>query len=212
MSSPARAVADTVVLRYFLFVDRMNLLFELLGTPIAVPDVVYADDEEHVSNEQLVSEIERSIRWHQAAGRDRRRPDDKREQAVRLAARLLGIRDHVNEGSVLVEQLSVTELELFARLTSIEHVEEFGTVAPLGAGEAACIAMAYERSMTLVTDDNDALKALGAIKPGSPYERIRKLLIRAVAEVLVDESEANLIFDEMVALGFYGGQVPFPSP
>ena len=211
VSSPARAVVDTVVLRYFLFVGKTDLLLDLLGTPIAVPEVVYSPDEESVVNDHLVSEIERSIRWHRTAAGDRRRPDDKRSQAARLVERLLEVREHVNEGSILVEKLSLSELVLFTRLTSLEHVEEFGIVAPLGAGEAACIAMAKERSMTLVTDDNDALKAFGTIEPGNAYERIRKLLMRAVDEEHVDESEANLIFIEMVVLGFYGDQAPFPD-
>lgn len=187
------------------------MLFELLGTPISVPDAVYAPDEEHVVNEHLVSEIERSIRWHRMAAGDRRRPDDKRGQAAGLAERLLEVREHVDRDRIVVEHLSAAEVMLFARLTSFEHVEEFGTVAPLGAGEAACIAMAHERSMTLVTDDNDALKAFDAVKPGGAYERIRKLLIRAVTEGLIDESEANLIFNKMVVLGFYGDRVPFPG-
>jgi len=211
VSSSARAVADTVVLRYFLFVDRMGLLLDLLGEPIVVPDAVYSPDEEEVENEHLVSEIERSIRWQRAAARDRRRPEDKRRQAAGLERRLLEVRGHVDAGRIVVEQLSTSEIDLFVRLTSVEHVAEFGIVAPLGAGEAACIAIAHEQSMTLVTDDNDALRAFDAIKKGAAYERIRKLLIRAASEGLIDVEQANGIYGEIVALGFYGDQFPFPD-
>ncbi len=34
------SVVDTVVLRYFLLVDKADLLIELLGIPIGVPRVI----------------------------------------------------------------------------------------------------------------------------------------------------------------------------
>lgn len=211
VSLPTRAVVDTVVLRYFLFVDQAELLLQLLGRPIVVPEAVYSTQDEHVENEQLLSEMVRSIRWHERFACDQRRPRDKRDQADRLASRLALVHELVARGDVVVEQLSETELSLFARLTSIEHVAEYNIVAPLGTGEAACIAIAHERSLTLVTDDNDGLRAFGEVSGGGVYERIRRLLVGAADEGHIDRGQANLIHREMVELGFYDRAAPFPA-
>ena len=56
---PARAVVDTVVLRYFLLVDRWDLLTAVLGAPIVVPRIVY-DPQEGSVGETAMSEITRS--------------------------------------------------------------------------------------------------------------------------------------------------------
>lgn len=211
VSSPASSVVDTVVLRYFLFVGKADLLVQLLGRPIMVPNAVYSTADDDGTTEALLSELMRSIRWQRSSALDLRRPRDKRALAVQLANRLETIHNLVARGDVVIEQLSAEELALFVRLTSVEHIGEFGLVAPLGTGEAACIAIAHVRSMTLVTDDNDGLRAFQSINTDAPYERIRKLLIRAANEGLITQAEANAIYNEMLQLGFYGDEPPFPS-
>lgn len=96
-------------------------------------------------------------------------------------------------GELEVVDLGDDELELFAALTSAESARELGLKLPLGAGEAACVAVAVTRGWTLATDDQDALRALGALSPGHPYERIRRLLQRAAVAGLVTEVEANAL-------------------
>ncbi len=72
------------------------------------------------------------------------------------------------------------------------------------------MAIASERRWVIATDDSDALKALHRITPRHPYERVRKLLIRAANAGHVTEGEANGIHDDMVRLGFWDRQRPFP--
>jgi len=64
----------------------------------------------------------------------------------------------------------------------------------------------------MVTDDNDALKALSGLYVGSQvygYERIRKLLIRAARENSISEEEANQIHYQMTSYGFWDSQRSF---
>ena len=75
--------------------------------------------------------------------------------------------------------MTESELDTFQRLTADEPDDHFGLLAPLGAGEAACIAIALERDHVMATDDSDALRVLHRLRPHHPYERIRRLLIRA---------------------------------
>jgi predicted nucleic acid-binding protein len=73
----------------------------------------------------------------------------------------------------------------------------------LGSGEAACLALAVERDLVLVTDDSDALAALEALRAGHPYERIRKLLRRAANSKLITRKRAREIHDAMRQAGFW---------
>jgi predicted nucleic acid-binding protein len=98
----------------------------------------------------------------------------------------------------------------FARLLSSRQVGQMGLLAPLGPGEAACVAIAIAREWILASDDSDALAALEQLNPGHPYERIRRLLQRAANEGRVSRREANEIHREMIRLGFRDRTRPFP--
>ncbi len=165
---PEPAVVDTVVLRYFLFVARQDLLVALLGSPLMVPRVVFDPDEGDVP-EAAMSELTGSIRFQRRAAADGGRLPAARSRAVTNAERLEAIFEMHARGDVEVVDLEVEELDLFARLTSTDSARELGLSFSIQAGEAACIALAVKRGWVLATDDQDALAALGALDPGHAY-------------------------------------------
>jgi hypothetical protein len=63
----------------------------------------------------------------------------------------------------------------------------------------------------LVTDDTDALRSLEHHKWGHPFERIRRLLIRAAESKICTRERANEIHREMRHLGFWDREDPFPA-
>lgn len=201
-------VVDTVVLHYFLLADRIELLMELLQPPIGVPRIVYDPDDAEGSDE-TVSELRRNIRYEQriarAADVDRVARDRARDQAARLQ-RI----DHFIGGQIDVLDLTHDELDILARLTAQPPEASLGLIVPLGAGEAACIAVALGRQRVLATDDNDALRVLQKLHRIHPYERIRRLLIRASNAGLISEKEANKIHMQMRDAGFWDSTAPFP--
>lgn len=167
------AVVDTVVLRYFLLVDEIDLLLKLVGSPLAVPRIVYDPDEAEETPEDARSEITRSISYQRRAGDDPARGDSSRLDAAANAARLEEVVRIHAEGAIVVLDLEDHELDLVGRLTSPTSCKEFGLRFPLDPGESACLAIAVHRDVILVTDDSDALRALEHERPGHPYERIR---------------------------------------
>lgn len=208
------SVVDTVVLMYFLMVDEVELLLDLLGDPIAVPRVVFDPDEPapaEVEDADTLCEISRSIEHHRRVSQDPARDDDARQTAARNANRLATMAEFHERGQVIVLDLTADELELLGRLTSRERCGDFGLRFPLEAGEAACLALAVSRELTLATDDTDALMALESQAPGHPYERIRRLLIAAGERGVRTKTEANEIHDEMRRVGFWDTTLPFPD-
>jgi len=210
-SESPESVVDTVVLRYFLLVDEAELLLRLLGAPIGTPRIVYDNDEAAHMPEDARSEITRSISYQQRASADAARDADARQEAARNAERLQQLEGLRGSGRLVILDMSDQELALVGRLTSPSRCKEFGLRFPLDAGEAACLAIAVERGLVLATDDADALRALGQHAPGHPYERIRKLLIRAGDDGLCTNERANEIHREMRRLGFWDRGDPFPG-
>lgn len=208
-SESRRSVVDTVVLRYFLLVDELDLLVGLLGEPLGVPRIIFDPDEGDVP-ELARSELTRSVAFQRRVADDPAREENGRLTAASNAERLQQIGAAHEGGQIRTLDLTEAELEIVAALTSPIRCKEFGLVFPLAAGEAACIAVAVSRDLVLATDDSDALKALHVMVPGHPYERIRKLLIRAGNEGAISKSRANDVHTEMRALGFWDIQRPFP--
>lgn len=204
------AIIDTVVLRYFLFVDRQNLLRDLLGRPLRVPRIVFDPQEEPDLPELGMSEITRSIRVQATWAEDDKRSRHLRERAARNAERLRRVHALHNAGHLQVQDMTDAELVTFGQLVSVKQVGKMGLLAPLGPGEAACVAIAIARRWVFASDDSDALAALGQLNPGHPYERIRRLLHRAANEERISRSEANEIHREMLRLGFRDRTRPFP--
>ncbi len=210
-SESADAVVDTVVLRYFLLVEEVDLLLKLVGSPLAVPRIVYDPDEKEQTPEDARSEITRSISYQRRASDDPARGESARHEAASNATRLQGAASVHAAGALVVVDLGHQELDLVGRLTSPTTCKEFGLRFPLGPGEAACLAIAVERDLVLVTDDTDALRALEHHRRGHPYERIRCLLIRAAESNLCTRKRANEIHREMRHLGFWDREEPFPA-
>lgn len=201
------AVVDTVVLRYFLLVDQFELLLQVLGEPLRVSRVVY--DPEDAGDERAMSEMVRSVHLQSQRSVDKGRREEERKRADRFATRLATVHGHVADGTISVIDMSESELELFSRLSSDDHVAEFGLTFPLDEGEAATLAIAIERGWVFVSDDSDALTAMQHIRRRHPYQRIRKILIAAADEGAVTRDEANAIHSEMRDFGFWDMTSPF---
>lgn len=223
--SPASAVLDTVVLRYFLLVDRTELLLNLVGSPLGVPRVVYDPDEgplppgvpRAVSDRDdgpippdAMSEMTRAIYDQRRRAEDLLQPDDVRAAASKAMQRLHAIHSLNGIGHIEVLDMTTDELSLFASLTSPRGAAAADLLFPLAAGEAATIAISIRRGLTCATDDSDGLHALEVLAPGHPYERIRKLLRRAADEGLVTPALANEIHTDMRKSGFWDNGTPFP--
>lgn len=204
------STVDTVVLLYFLLAEECDLLLTLLGEPIWVPLTVYDPSEQALPPEalrhpELLSEIRRARRHFEV---EEQMHADPRGRARRLEAA-----DTLHaEGRLNVVELDEQELLLAAKLQSRAGAAAHGLRAPLGPGEAACLAVAWLRGWTLVTDDADALKVLTSLAAGAthPYDRIRKLLIRAAESALITKERANEIHRDMRSFGFWDSVLPFP--
>lgn len=210
-SEEPRCVVDTVVLRYFLVVDEMPLLVDLLGTPLGVPRIVFDPEEEPETPDDARSEITRSVSYQLKVSRDPARDPMSRADAVLHAQRLGEIGGEHRAGRVVVLDLDDEERALFARLTSPRTCKDFGLRFPLDPGEAACLAFAVNRGLVLATDDADALRALEHHRPGHPYERIRRLLARAADSGLCTRERANEIHAAMQLAGFWDREAPFSA-
>lgn len=212
VSSPEHDnVTDTVVLLYFLLVGEAELLVELLDGAIQVPRAVYDPEDRDLPSEalrhsDLLSEMRQSARHYEVAART--------GDAPRLHLdRVLAVDTLYDTGLLRVVDMTPEELTEAAGLQSRSVTKHHPIRAPLGAGEAACVAIASRRGWSIVTDDDAALEVMRSIhgKDEFEYERIRKLLIRAGQEKLISKRRANDIHAEMRGLGFWDKGTPFPE-
>lgn len=201
-------VVDTVVLHYFLLVEEYELLLDLLEPPVGIPRIVY-DPDEGASADAGASELRRNIRYEERIARTSQ-AGRERHAALQRAQRLRVI-DPLVGGRVQVLDMTDSELKLFGRLTADEPDSDLDLLAPLGAGEAACVAIAIERGHVLATDDTDGLRVLHRLRPDHPYERIRRLLIRAGHDATITRDRANTIHRLMREMGFWDAVDPFPE-
>jgi hypothetical protein len=199
-------VVATVILHYFLLVEQSELLLELLEPPVGVPRIVY-DPEDGASADVVVSELRQNIRYEERIARTTKADKPEHHDAQQRAQRLQVI-DRLIGDAVHVLDMTDAELDVFERLTAEQPEDELGLVVPLGAGEAACIAIALERGHVLATDD---LRALHRLKQDHPYERIRRLLMRAGENAIIPRGEANDIHRRMREMGFWDAVAPFPG-
>ena len=207
MSSERNHILDTVVLLYFLLAEQEDLLGDLIGWPLRVPFAVY-DPDDWTGSLGSKPRPELSSEMHQAEQYYGNITFETGDTGA--AFKINKVNRLYAEGRVVVEAMDPGEQRLADELQGARALQ-LGLRAPLGAGEAACIAIAFQRDWTIVTDDNDALRALSGLYGDQDYsyERIRKLLIRAAVENRVTEDEANLIHDSMVSYGFWDSQRPF---
>jgi hypothetical protein len=207
---PPKTIVDTVILMYFLFAQEAELLLDLVGRPVAVPRIVYDPDEGAVIPRAARSEITHSIEYQRGIATDRARDEAVCRRARANAERLQSIRDLHTAGALTTVDLLPDELRVVSSLTSPSGCKAFNLKFPLGAGEAACLAVSVKRDLVLATDDNDALKALASIPGAHRYQRIRKLLIAAASSGRISRERANAIHAEMRRLGFWDRTPPFP--
>lgn len=208
MSSDDAHVLDTVVLLYFLLTGEEELLGELIGWPFRVPFAVYDPDEQAIPLESspqpdLLSEMRQIVRYY-----DNLASSTGDTESLWRVSRVDRLHD---EGRLVAEAMDPLEQRLADQLQGTIALQ-YGLQAPLGPGEAACVAMAHQRDWTIVTDDSDALKVLSGLRGDKHYryERIRKLLVRAADERVITRDEANRIHAEMKAHGFWDATCPFP--
>ena len=76
----------------------------------------------------------------------------------------------------------------------------------VSAGEAACLAVAYLRHMSVFTDDRDARQI--AIQYGIPVSGTIGVLVEAVRRNVLNLEQANRVLREMIHLGY---RAPFPT-
>jgi hypothetical protein len=199
---------DTVIAHYFLLSDEFELLLRLLDPPVVVPSIVF-DPDEKGSAAAAQSELRRAIAYEQRRAKDVTSDEDDRKLASANVRRLEAVIGYVRRGQLQVVDMTSDEYDLYNELTTASSPPE-GLIVALGPGEAACLAIALRRGYVFATDDTDALRILERRAPGHPYERIRKLLIRAAEEGLIDRRRANAIHEQMRMLGFWDTQPPFP--
>lgn len=207
MSSERNHIIDTVVLLYFLLAEQEDLLGDLIGWPLRMPFAVY-DPDDWTGSLESKRRLDLSSEMYQA---ERYYDNMALETGDTGAAFKINKVDRLHaEGRVAVEAMDLAEQRLADELQGARALQ-LGLRASLGAGEAACVAIAFQRDWTIVTDDNDALRALSALYGDRDYgyERVRKLLIRAAVENRVAEDEANRIHDSMASFGFWDSQRPF---
>ena len=209
MSSDESRVLDTVVLLYFLLADEEELLGELIGWPFRVPFAVYDPEEramplESTPQPDLLSEMRQIVRYY-----DNIAASNGDTESLWKVSRVDRLHD---ERRLVAESMDPLEQRLADQLQG-PYASQFGLQAPLGPGEAACVAIAHRRDWTLVTDDSDALKVLSGLSGDKPYryERIRKLLVRAADERTITRDQVNRIHAEMKAHGFWDSTCPFPQ-
>lgn len=207
-------IVDTVVLMYFLLVGQEGLLGDLLGRPLQAPVAVYDPEDRELleatpPRSEFLSEMRQSVRHYETAAELATEPEAA-ERATGLLDRIRRVDELCDTGGLVSVVLTPREQLLAARLQSGDAAE-YGLKFRLGPGEAACVAIAVERGWTIATDDADAFRVLDRLHDGQsyPYERIRKLLIRAADEGRITREEANRLHDEMRSLGFWDSGRPF---
>ena len=214
MLSEGSHIVDTVVLMYFLLVGRETLLADLMGRPLQVPFAVYDPEgrklpEGASPRSELLSEMRQAVRHYEVAA-EAAAESESSDHEIESFNRIKRIDDLYDEGCLFTVAMTSEELLLAARLQSNDS-SAHGLKVGLGPGEAACVAISYTRGWTIATDDADALKVLDRLHAGGdyPYERIRKLLVRAADEGHISREEANRLHDEMRTLGFWDSGQPF---
>lgn len=142
MSYSSNHIIDTVVLLYFLLVEETYLLGTLLGRPLQVPLAVYDPADRTLPpaalrRSDLLSEMRQSIRHYEHAATSGGLPNP-------LAA-TVGYVDTLHEQGTLVPVTMTPDERLLAAKLQSSEVADYGLSVPLGAGEAACIAISYHR-------------------------------------------------------------------
>jgi predicted nucleic acid-binding protein len=187
-------VCNTTPIRIFAVVGQFDLLVDAVDGSVRMPREVLDPEEDPDLPEALLSEVGRAERHFAKRSRD--------PEALERRQRLAALR---RRADIQVVDLSDAELDRKAQLTSRSTARTHGLAAPLGAGEAAVMALAEGRGWAAVIDDAAARRVLAEIAPGVAVMTSRELLVRAVTESdLLDSAEAMLIYADLLAAGYRG--------
>jgi predicted nucleic acid-binding protein len=200
VSRPETLICNTTPVRYFALVGQFDLLVDLLGGEVYVPRQVMDPDEDPDGIESLVSEIAQSERYWAKRSVD---PRSGGPDATQNWDRLRKLR---SRSDIRVIDLDDHELGAFAELAGPSYARSVGLAGPLGAGEAAVIAIAERRDWTAAMDDGLAREVLLRRTPGTRVVTTRDLVHRAVAQELLNSAEAQLVYLDMVEKGYRGPQ------
>jgi hypothetical protein len=158
-------VVDATVLNRFAAAERIKALPTALGGPGAVCRSVW-DPCEPVGDDEFRSEIARTAAVQRRRADERRRPAADRERARRVAEEYDDLeRLHAN-GNLIVLDLDDEERRLAAQLMSPDHATGLGLPFGLAPSAAGSVTIAVNRDWEMASDDNDAARALSALRPG----------------------------------------------
>lgn len=190
---PEGIVCNTTPVRYFSFVEQVNLLSRILAGRIRLPREVFDPADDLDGPDALLSEIGKSIVYWRRRG--------NRGSGFRNYSRLIELRLRTD---IEIIDLSPRETTVKAELTAKRAVATYGLRGRLGSGEAAVMAVAESRQWAAVIDDSDARKVLARRCPECVVWTTQELLKRAVAAELVTTPEASSIYDAMLNEGYIG--------
>lgn len=191
ISEPRRepVICNTTPVRHFAVVGQFDLLARILGGTVKVPRQVLDPDEDPDGVASLLSEIGQTERYLA-----------RRAREIERWSRLRALRQRHD---LEVIDLTQDELGVFTEVQSRQFAQELG-LAALGAGEAAVIAIASERSWAAVLDDAAARKALAHKSPATDVWTSRELLRCAAGQRYITSDAAESIYLEMREAGYRG--------
>jgi len=195
-SPPDLIICNTTPVRHYALVGQFDLLVSTMGGRVLVPRQVLDldDDPDGLSPTSLLSEIGRSERYWAARSGD--------QEGMERWNRLRALRPRTD---IEVVDLEDAEVGIFAEVSSGGFARSLGLAAPLGAGEAAVIAIAETRRWDAALDDFAARTVLRHRNPGIQIRTSRDLLRQAVvARSLLDSAEAQSVYGDMLVEGYKG--------
>lgn len=186
-------ICNTTPVRIFALVGQVDLLSAALGGTIRLPRQVLDDEDVETGPRDLLSEIGKAERYFATRSSD---PD-----ATRAWSALRALRTRTD---IEIVDLDDKELRTYAELVSPDLPSSYEIVAPLGAGESAVIAVAEHRGWGAAMDDAAARRVLGLRHPGCRIVTSRDLLRQATASGVIESSEAQIVYIDMLEKGYRG--------
>jgi predicted nucleic acid-binding protein len=186
-------ICNTTPVRYFALVGQFDVLVQALGGEVHVPRQVMDPGEDPDGIESLVSEIARSERYWAKRSVD--------PEAMQNWDRLRRLR---SRDDICVVDLEDDELGAFSEMISPWYAKSIGLAGPVGAGEAAVIAISEKRGWTAAMDDALAREVLRRRSPGTAVVTTRELLRQAVAQGVLDSAGAQLVYADMLDKKYRG--------
>jgi hypothetical protein len=181
-----RLVCNTTPIRHFALSGHFDLLVRLVGGLLRTPRTVFDPTEDPEGPQRLVSEIGQSER-HWAY---RSTHPDRTEKWSRLRA--LRMRNDIEP-----IDLEDDELATFAELQTPVYARSIGFGLPLGAGEAAVVAISESRGWAAVIDDAAGRAAYDDRVPAGTVLTSRELLRAGVSEGVLTSPEADLVYADL---------------